>query len=170
MQIGVIGSHKSATRKSKELAYLVGKEIAGNKATLVCGGLGGVMEAACRGAKDNGGTTVGILPGEKHGEANRYVDVVLPTGLGHRRNSLVVMSSHGVIAVQGEVGTLSEMCYAWMYDKPIVVLRGSGGYSDVFAGKTLDEKHKWVIGYSKSPGRAVKKLIALIEERCSIEE
>ncbi len=164
MQIGVIGSHKSAKRKALMLAYNVGKEIAKNNAALVCGGLGGVMEAACRGAKEQGGVTVGILPGSDRNEANVYLDAAIPTGLGHRRNALVVLASDGVIAIQGEVGTLSEMCYCWMYGKPLVALKGSGGYSDIYAGKRFDDKRPYPIESETDPKKAVRRLISLVNK------
>jgi uncharacterized protein (TIGR00725 family) len=89
---------------------------------LVCGGLGGVMEAACRGAKDGAGTTVGILPGTDRGEANEFVDVAIPTGLGEARNALVVRAADALIAVGGGYGTLSEIALALKAGKRIVGL------------------------------------------------
>ena len=87
---------------------------------LVCGGRGGVMEAACRGAKAAGGTTVGILPGTDRGEANQYVDVAIATGLGEMRNALIVRAVDALIAVGGEFGTLSEVALALKAGKPVV--------------------------------------------------
>jgi uncharacterized protein (TIGR00725 family) len=89
---------------------------------LVCGGLGGVMEAACRGAKAAGGTTVGILPGASRADANRYVDIAIPTGLGEARNALVVRAVDALVAVGGEYGTLSEIALALKCDTPVVGL------------------------------------------------
>jgi uncharacterized protein (TIGR00725 family) len=87
---------------------------------VVCGGLGGVMEAACRGAKDAGGTTVGILPGHGRADANPYVDVAIATGLGEARNALVVRAADALIAIGGEYGTLSEIALALKAGKPVV--------------------------------------------------
>jgi uncharacterized protein (TIGR00725 family) len=109
MQIAVIG-HAQATPGESETAYAAGRTIAKSGAVLVCGGLGGVMEAACRGAKDAGGTTVGILPGTERG--NPHLDITIRTGLGHARNILVVLSADAVIAVGGSHGTLSEIAIA----------------------------------------------------------
>ncbi len=109
MQIAVIG-HAQATPGEYEAAYATGRILAGNRAVLVCGGLGGVMEAACKGAKDAGGTTVGILPGEDGG--NPYLDITIRTGLGHARNVVVVTSAEAVIAIGGGYGTLSEIAIA----------------------------------------------------------
>jgi uncharacterized protein (TIGR00725 family) len=98
----------------------VGRLLATRGAVLVCGGLGGVMEAACRGAKDGGGTTVGILPGHDRRAANRYVDVAIATGLGEARNALVVRAADALIAVGGGFGTLSEIALALKSGKPVV--------------------------------------------------
>ena len=87
---------------------------------LVCGGLGGVMEAACRGAKEAGGTTVGILPGADRDEANSFVDVAIPTGMGEARNALVVRAADAVVAIGGDYGTLSEVALALKAGKPVV--------------------------------------------------
>src|SRR3954453_21466397 len=100
----------------------VGAELAGRGAIVVCGGLGGVMEAACRGAKGAGGTTVGILPGSDRWAANPHVDVALPTGLGEARNALVVRAADVLIAVGGAYGTLSEIALALKGGKRVVGL------------------------------------------------
>jgi uncharacterized protein (TIGR00725 family) len=89
---------------------------------VVCGGLGGVMEAACRGAKDAGGMTIGILPGTDRSAANPYVDVAIPTGLGEARNALVVRAADAVIAIGGGYGTLSEVAFALKAGKRVVGL------------------------------------------------
>jgi uncharacterized protein (TIGR00725 family) len=98
----------------------VGRLLGERRAVVVCGGLGGVMEAACRGAKRAGGTTIGILPGADRGAANRFVDVAIPTGLGEARNPLVVRAADAVIAVGGGYGTLSEIAFALKAGKRVV--------------------------------------------------
>jgi uncharacterized protein (TIGR00725 family) len=100
----------------------VGAGIAAAGAVLVCGGRDGVMEAACRGAKAAGGLTVGILPGVDRAEANAFVDVAVPTGLGEARNALVVRAADAVIAVDGGYGTLSEIALALVAGTPVVGL------------------------------------------------
>lgn len=100
-------------------AAAVGRALAERGAILVCGGLGGVMEAACRGAKEAGGTTVGILPGEARSEANPYVDVAIATGMGEMRNALIVRAADAIIAVGGEFGTLSEIAFALKIGTPV---------------------------------------------------
>jgi uncharacterized protein (TIGR00725 family) len=101
-------------------AEAVGRGLARRGAVVVCGGLGGVMEAACRGAKAEGGTTVGILPGLHRADANAFVDVALPTGLGEARNALVVRAADALVAVAGEFGTLSEIALALRLGTPVV--------------------------------------------------
>ena len=121
MFVAVIGSaHCSA--QVAALAEKVGREIARRGAVLVCGGRGGVMEAACRGAKGEGGMTVGILPGADRSQANPYVDVPIATGLGEARNAIVVRSADAVIAVSGGYGTLSEIGLALKMGRPVVGL------------------------------------------------
>ncbi len=105
-----------------DLAYKVGREIASKGAILVCGGLGGSMEAVCRGAKDCGGLTVGIIPVYEKEAANKWVDIVIPTGLGHSRNNIVAASGDGVIGVGGSWGTLSELAIAVKMKKPVAIL------------------------------------------------
>jgi uncharacterized protein (TIGR00725 family) len=117
--IGVIGAGEFDERIcaiAEEVGWLIGE--AG--AYLVCGGLGGVMEAACRGAKAGGGTTIGILPTESRSVANPYVDIALPTGIGEMRNALIVRFSDVLIAVDGEFGTLSEISFALKTGRPVV--------------------------------------------------
>lgn len=120
--IGVIGaSHCSP--EIYELARHVGVAIAKANAVLVCGGLGGVMEAACRGAKESGGLTIGILPGADKNEANAYVDIPIVTGMRDARNVIIARSADGLIAVSGEYGTLSEIAFAKKFGKPVVSLK-----------------------------------------------
>lgn len=104
------------------VAEELGRELARRGAVVVCGGLGGVMEAVCRGARAEGGRTVGILPGADRGAANAYVDVAVATGMGEGRNLLVVRTADAVIAVDGEFGTLSEIALALRLGKPVVGL------------------------------------------------
>lgn len=104
------------------LAEEVGRELARRGAVVVTGGLGGAMEAACRGAKAEGGTTLGILPAYDRSDANEWVDVAVPTGLGEARNALVVRAADALIAVAGEFGTLSEIALALKVGTPVVGL------------------------------------------------
>ena len=119
--IAVVGGGRSPAAE-RELAEAVGRGLAEAGAVVVCGGLGGTMEAACRGARQAGGLTVGILPGTERLDANPFVDVVLPTGLGEARNALVVRAADCVVAVGGEFGTLSEVALALATGVPVVGL------------------------------------------------
>ncbi len=121
--IGVIGAG-DCSEDVRQLAFDVGREIAQSDAVLVCGGLGGVMEAASEGAKSAGGTTIGILPGRARDDANRFIDYAIPTGLGEARNLIVINSSDAVIALPGEFGTLSEFGFALKLGKPVVNMGG----------------------------------------------
>ena len=104
------------------VAQEVGRLLAERGAIVVCGGSTGVMEGACKGAKEAGGTTIGILPGSLRSEANDYVDIAIPTGMGEMRNALIVRAADVVIAVEGEYGTLSEMALALKTGTPVVGL------------------------------------------------
>jgi hypothetical protein len=115
----VVGAGRASEAETRT-AEAVGRALAEAGAVLVCGGLGGVMEASCRGAKSAGGTTVGILPGSSRADANEYVDVALATGMGEARNALVVRAVDALIAIGGEYGTLSEVALAIKTGKPVV--------------------------------------------------
>ncbi|MCK4376978.1 MAG: TIGR00725 family protein [Actinomycetia bacterium] len=122
MYISVIGASKCGKDLYK-LAYDVGREIAKRKAILICGGLGGVMDASAKGAKEVGGMTVGILPGDTRIGASKYLNVSLPTGMGEARNVLVIKAADVVIAIGGEYGTLSEIAHALKMNIPVVGLK-----------------------------------------------
>jgi uncharacterized protein (TIGR00725 family) len=119
--VAVVGPG-DASASEQEQAEAVGRGLGARGAVVVCGGLGGAMEAACRGAKGAGGITVGILPGLDRTEANPWVDVALPTGLGEARNALVVRAADSLIAVAGGYGTLSEIALALKGGKPVTGL------------------------------------------------
>ncbi|AII60693.1 MULTISPECIES: TIGR00725 family protein [Dehalococcoides] len=119
--VAVIGASK-ATSEEARLAEEVGKELALRQVTLVCGGMGGVMEAACRGASLNGGLTIGILPGNSREEANPYVQIPIVSSIGFARNIMVVKSAQAVIAIGGAYGTLSEIAYALQIELPVIAL------------------------------------------------
>ncbi len=121
--IGVIGAG-TATPSLCELALEVGREIGTRGATLVCGGRGGVMEAAAEGAHAAGGHTIGIVPSYDHATANPHIEFVIATGMGEARNVIVVASSDALIALAGEAGTLSEIGLALKLGRPVVALAG----------------------------------------------
>ena len=119
--IAVIGGSQCSAEEAK-LAEEVGCELARRGATLMCGGLGGVMKAACKGASSEGGVTIGILPGESRRAANPYVQVPIVTGIGYARNIAVVKSAQAVIAIGGSYGTLSEIGHALQSGIPVIGL------------------------------------------------
>jgi uncharacterized protein (TIGR00725 family) len=119
--IAVIGAGEPSAEEIG-LAEEVGRELARRDVVLVCGGLGGTMEAACRGASSEGGMTVGILPGENPKMANPYVHIPIATGIGYARNVAVVKSAMAVIAIGGSYGTLSEIAYARQSNIPVIGL------------------------------------------------
>ncbi len=162
--IGIIG--KGVQQSSDPLPQLtwdaaeeVGRLIAEREGVVLTGGLGGVMEAASKGAHLAGGLVVGLLPGLERQSANPYVDIPLATGLGTIRNHLTVRSSDAVIMIGGGNGTLNELtiCYG---TKPVVVFEGSGGWSDrirgsLYEGKYLDERRAGEIHFAQSAAEAV---------------
>jgi uncharacterized protein (TIGR00725 family) len=120
--IAVIGGRRTEKTLLRE-AEKVGRLITRKGAYLVCGGLSGVMEAASKGAKSEGGTTVGILPQNDSKEANPFIDIPLATGLGIGRNVIIARTANALIAVGGEYGTLSEIAFALQMGKPVVGIR-----------------------------------------------
>ena len=121
MIIGVIGGNR-VDEDVAESAYLVGKLIAERRGIILCGGLGGVMEVACKGAFEAGGMTVGILPGSDKSSANPYVKIAIPTGLGYARNAIIAKACDAYIAIDGSYGTLSEIAMALNNGKKVVNL------------------------------------------------
>lgn len=154
MQIGVIGSGKCSEEIAK-IATEVGREIARCGATLVCGGMGGVMDAAARGAKEGGGTTIGVLPGSNKKDANKYIDFFIVTGMGEGRNVIVAKSSDAIIAIAGGSGTLSEIAFALNASIPVVGL-------NTWDLKILGRRPEGIIK-ARSAKDAIKKALAALE-------
>ena len=126
-QVTVIGD-SDAPPELCTVAEQIGEMLARLGITVVTGGRGGVMEAACRGAARSGSLTVGILPSSEMGDANNWCSVVIPTGLGHARNAVNVLAGDFVIALGSSAGTLSEVCFAWISGKPILTVKGFDGW------------------------------------------
>jgi hypothetical protein len=137
VRIGVIGG-ASPDAQALETAFKVGKLIAEKGAVLICGGLGGVMEAASQGAKEAGGMTIGILPGNNPDQANPFIDIPIATNMGHSRNSLVALNSDVLIAINGQYGTLSEIAFGCIYRKKIIGL-GTWDIKGVLPAETPEE-------------------------------
>ncbi len=165
-QILVIGyGGDDCTKEAFNLAFEVGLEVARRGAILVTGGLMGVMEASSRGAREGGGVVVGIIPQEEKVFANRYCDIVIPTGMGYARDFVTAYAGDAVIVVGGGVGTLVEACVAYRKGKPIVSITGSGGVADRIAGIYLDERRIVKVWGENRPQDAVKRAIDLLADR-----
>jgi uncharacterized protein (TIGR00725 family) len=156
MLIAVIGGGQCSAEEVS-LAEAVGRALARRGAILICGGLGGVMEAACKGAKSEGGTTIGILPGEDRSAANPYVDTPIVTGIGYARNLIVVKSAEAVIAIDGSYGTLSEIAHALQSGIPVIGL-------DTWS-LSLNEQLDHSIIQAQHAEEAVEKAIAAALEK-----
>ena len=161
-RIGVIGSGEKISPEIQAMAERIGMDIAKNNCILVCGGKGGVMEAACRGAKSKGGITVGILPSLEAGEANEHVDVAVNTGIGLARNALIAATSDVIIAIDGGVGTLSEIALAFNYGKKVVFVSNSGGIEEMFRDKGFEGEVRGMRVHYSDAGNAVEMALSLI--------
>ncbi len=159
LQIAVIGYNKECSDIARKTAYEVGSKVAAAGAVLVCGGLGGVMESACKGAKDNGGTTLGIIPQEEFSYANEFCDIVVCSGIGFARDFIVAPSADGIIAIGGGVGTLIEMGVGYMTRKTVVAISGTGGVAEMYGGKFLDERNRVQILVAPDAGTAVEIIL-----------
>ena len=162
IQIVVVGSSE-ATSEEKDAAYEVGKIIASLDAVLISGGRGGVMESASRGAFDEGGLVVGILPDDSLDAANPYCHIVIPSGMGFARNLPNVLSGDAVVVIGGSSGTLCEIAYAWQYNCPIYALSWINGCSYEYAGRQIDDKHQGVVHDVSSLDKLKKLLEGLME-------
>jgi uncharacterized protein (TIGR00725 family) len=158
-QVAVSGGGSDPGPEALEAAEQVGRELAKAGVVLVCGGLGGVMEAASRGAAEAGGEVIGILPGEDPAEANQYCTRVVATGTGHARNLAVVASADAVIAIAGEWGTLSEIAFARRLGRPVVTL---GSWRVAGAGAM---EHAPGVEAADDPGAAVQVALQRLERR-----
>lgn len=163
--IGVIGRSARAGERLPDMvcdaAFRVGRGIAASGAALVCGGTGGVMEEACRGAREGGGLTIGFLPYAQKERANPYVDLAFPTGMGTVRNILTARCCDSVIMVGGGVGTLNEVTIAYDSGVPLIVLEGSSGWADrlrssLLDGKWLDDRQAVEVSFATTPEEAVE--------------
>lgn len=157
--IAVCGSDEDDDNLSSyalETAENIGRYIARKNGVLICGGRGGIMKAACRGCKEENGITIGILPDSKN-EANEFVDIALPTGIGHKRNYLVVSSGDVVIAIGGRWGTLNEISFAMIFKKPIVLIRGTGGCVDKIIQTNLMQDVESTYYIADSAEEAIEK-------------
>jgi uncharacterized protein (TIGR00725 family) len=157
MRIGVMGAGQ-CSKEIYSLAEQVGELLAQHGAILICGGCGGVMEAAAKGAKAVGGITVGILPDEDDLRANPYIDIPIVTGMGNGRNVINVLSSQAIIAISGGYGTLSEIALALKTQIPVVGLRTWN-----FSAETEPANKKHLFFLANTADEAVKKAVELAQ-------
>jgi hypothetical protein len=155
-QIAVVGGGEASDAVLAS-AEEVGAELARSGAIVVCGGLDGVMAAACRGAKSAGGLTVGVLPGADPSTANPWIDVVIPTGMGEARNAVVVRAVGAVVAIDGEYGTLSEIALALRWGVPVI---GLATWSLVRPDGEVDAGIEVVGDPRAAAARAVERAVA----------
>ncbi len=148
------------------IAEELGKEIAKAGYIIICGGKSGTMEAVCKGAKNQNGITIGILPESTSINANKYVDIKIPTGLGEARNVVLINSADGIITVAGESGTLNEIALAWRSNKPIVAITSTGGWSQkIKKNSQIDSTRTDQIIQAENPAEAVSRLIQQINKK-----
>lgn len=145
-------------------AEVVGRALAERGAILVCGGLGGAMAAACRGAKAAGGMTIGILPGTDPTAANPWIDVPICTGLGQARNVIVVASGQATIAIGGGIGTLSEIAFGLRLGRPVILLGGWAPILDTEQARRIIEAQEGSLRIVISPTEAVDLAFSEIQE------
>jgi hypothetical protein len=164
-QIGVIGDSEIRSKEQYVIAYEIGKEIAHINAILICGGRGGVMTAASKGAWEAGGITVGILPMTNNDlEVSPYLTVKIPTYLHWGRNPIIPLASDGVIACGGNTGTLSELAYTELFNKPLVCITSIPGWSQEIGlrGSLSNPSIASKILTAQSGKEAVEKLVRLL--------
>ena len=144
-KIGIIGPNKSAcSNELYDFGIELGKQIASPERVIICGGLSGFMEAVCNGAKQSrktfNGQTIGILPDSVSDNANPYIDISIPTGIGVARNIIIVNSADIIIAAGGGAGTLSELAFAWQQKKTVLCITQFDGWAKKLAGENLDSR------------------------------
>ena len=160
-QVSVVGNSSIKEPEVKLKCHELGRLLAEGGYSVVCGGRGGVMEAVCEGFKEvesATGRTIGILPGYQSDLANPFVDVVIPSGLDVARNCLVVSSGFVIVVVGGGAGTLSELSIASQLNKPIIFLKGTGGWADRITGDFLDERENARLYHCRSVTEVVSKI------------
>lgn len=147
--VSVIGSAGIIDPTLEKSVEAIGEKLIDHGFRVACGGRTGVMTAVCRGAKRSAragdGDVIGILPGYDETDANEFVDIAIPTGLGFARNTLVVSTGDVVLGVKGGAGTLSEIAMAWQMERPTLVWKPGGGWSEALAGRSIDDRHDSIL-------------------------
>jgi len=162
--VSVIGTSE-IDQSTRQTVMNLGELLAKNHYAIACGGLSGVMEAICKGAKKAGGLTIGIIPFKDKSLANEFVDIIIPVPFSQARNIVVVLAGDACVAIGGKAGTLSEMCFAWIYEKPIIALSNTEGWSSKLASQKIDNRRNDVIHGAKSPEEVLERLNLVIEKK-----
>ena len=163
-QVLVIGfGRDQCPEHAYKVAYRVGAEVARQGALLVTGGLGGVMEAASRGAKDGGGFVIGIIPQDSKDQANDFCDAVIATGIGFARDFITAYSADAVIVVGGGAGTLIEVAAAYQKGTPIVAVKRTGGVADRIIDTYLDDRKTTAIIGEENAEKAVTRALSILK-------
>ena len=147
-QVVVIGA--SDDNSFIDEAYKIGRYIASNGWVLITGGRGGIMKSASKGAFEENGIVIGILPDSDSDYANEYCNIVIPTGIGYARNMINVLSGDVIIAIGGKSGTLSELAYAWQFGKPIILSKFAHGWSENLSTMQIDDRREGIIYIAES--------------------
>ncbi len=166
--IAVIGA-STVTALTRDIAQQVGRALAEAGWHLLCGGGGGVMEAACEGfvgvAPTARGLAIGILPGDDRRSANPFVEVPIVTAMGFARNAIIAQTADALVAVGGCSGTLSEIAFAWQANRPLVALANSAGWAEKLAGQSIDDRRSDVIFPARDAEQAVGHIRAKLAEQ-----
>lgn len=162
-KIGIIGpNNKMCSKELYNFGVQLGQQIATKDRTFVCGGLGGFMEAVCKGVKQSpdtfNGQTVGILPDDTADNANPFIDTAVPTGAGIARNIIIVRTADIIIAAGGGAGTLSEIAFAWQLNKTVLCITRFDGWAKELAGRNLDNRHNGLLIPVSNIGEILKHL------------
>lgn len=171
LQIAIIGSagieeypYRKPDKKIYKMAYELGSLVAKSGSILICGGKGGIMKEACRGAKENGGITVGIISGNKRGESNRFVDVEIVSGFtNYAEDGIIISMSDGIIAIGGGAGTLQEITLGYRNKKPTVLMKNVNGWSSKLKDVYLDERKNIKLYTATRSNEAVRLLFQLLK-------
>ncbi len=168
IQISVIGD-STATKQQLVIAHELGKQLAKKDVAILCGGRSGIMNAVSKGACEEGGIVIGILPSDDGRDANEYLTINIPTNMGFSRNSIVSMASDAVIVIGGRVGTLNEMTFAWMWGKPIISIVDKSFNQDSWgiklAGQKIDDRRDDKVHKAESVDEAVDLALDLVTNR-----
>lgn len=172
-QIGLIGDSVIQSKKQYDICMEIGEEIARNNQILICGGRGGVMEAASKGVFQEKGISIGILPTDlTDSEINPYLSVRIPTMLGWSRNAIIPLASDVLIVCGGAMGTLSEISFTWLYNKPMICIMGVGGWSQEIGSNLNFYKAKTnsIIRITNSGKEAVKLALGILETELTFKK